>query len=404
MERSSEISILYREFLHTDFVEYAEDCLTLVRPVMLRCDCRQIGSYSAILPLMRAFAHRTTAIPGKNRVVSVSIGYKFPDADGADVSGRIPVVANGAQAQADPPAIATGAPFVAMRGRAPPEQPSMNDAICATLRCDFSAPCHNSVVVIDPANNVGGARRTAAQRFIDFRLNVAYPPHAVGRYGIRSRYLRVLTSVPGLAFRTGGKIARASGQRHGSGHFGSSRLLAELRAGCAARDRCRVGRPAAPWRSVGCARQGEATGLGTGHKKPGPLDTSPRLSEWGGKGSLTRSWALRRNPASRRLARMRLPLRRTKKEIMANTASARKRIRQTITRTARNHARKSRMRTFVRKVEAAIATGDKTAAADAFRVAQPEMQRASGKGVVHPNTIARKLSRLSARIKDLSPG
>jgi len=377
MERSSEISILYREFLHTDFVEYAEDCLTLVRPVMLRCDCRQIGSYSAILPLMRAFAHRTTAIPGKNRVVSVSIGYKFPDADGADVSGRIPVVANGAQAQADPPAIATGAPFVAMRGRAPPEQPSMNDAICATLRCDFSAPCHNSVVVIDPANNVGGARRTAAQRFIDFRLNVAYPPHAVGRYGIRSRYLRV---------------------------FGSSRLLAELRAGCAARDRCRVGRPAAPWRSVGCARQGEATGLGTGHKKPGPLDTSPRLSEWGGKGSLTRSWALRRNPASRRLARMRLPLRRTKKEIMANTASARKRIRQTITRTARNHARKSRMRTFVRKVEAAIATGDKTAAADAFRVAQPEMQRASGKGVVHPNTIARKLSRLSARIKDLSPG
>jgi small subunit ribosomal protein S20 len=89
---------------------------------------------------------------------------------------------------------------------------------------------------------------------------------------------------------------------------------------------------------------------------------------------------------------------------MANTASARKRIRQTLTRTARNHARKSRMRTFVRKVEAAIASGDKAAAADALRVAQPEMQRASGKGVVHANTVARKLSRLSARIKELSPG
>ena len=62
------------------------------------------------------------------------------------------------------------------------------------------------------------------------------------------------------------------------------------------------------------------------------------------------------------------------------------------------------MRTFVRKVEAAIATGDKTAAVDALRVAQPEMQRASGKGVVHANTVARKLSRLSARIKQLSPG
>jgi len=88
---------------------------------------------------------------------------------------------------------------------------------------------------------------------------------------------------------------------------------------------------------------------------------------------------------------------------MANTASARKRIRQTVTRTARNQARKSRMRTFVKKVETAIATGDKTAANDALRAAQPEMQRASGKGVIHSNTIARKLSRLSARIKAL-PG
>jgi small subunit ribosomal protein S20 len=60
------------------------------------------------------------------------------------------------------------------------------------------------------------------------------------------------------------------------------------------------------------------------------------------------------------------------------------------------------MRTFVKKVEAAIALGDKTTAADALRVAQPEMQRASGKGVVHANTVARKLSRLSARIKALA--
>jgi small subunit ribosomal protein S20 len=87
---------------------------------------------------------------------------------------------------------------------------------------------------------------------------------------------------------------------------------------------------------------------------------------------------------------------------MANNASARKRIRQTITRTARNHARKSRMRTFVKKVEDAISSGDKTAAAGALRAAQPEMQRAVGKGVVKLNTVARKLSRLSARIKALT--
>jgi small subunit ribosomal protein S20 len=86
---------------------------------------------------------------------------------------------------------------------------------------------------------------------------------------------------------------------------------------------------------------------------------------------------------------------------MANTASAQKRIRQTIVRTARNHARKSRMRTFVKKVELAIAGGDKAAAAKALRAAQPEMQRAATKGVIHANTVARRLSRLSARIKAL---
>jgi small subunit ribosomal protein S20 len=89
---------------------------------------------------------------------------------------------------------------------------------------------------------------------------------------------------------------------------------------------------------------------------------------------------------------------------MANTASARKRNRQTKRRTERNQSRKSRMRTFVKKVEAAIAGGDKEAAGQALRAAQPEMQRAAGKGVTHPNTIARKLSRLSARIKALATG
>lgn len=87
---------------------------------------------------------------------------------------------------------------------------------------------------------------------------------------------------------------------------------------------------------------------------------------------------------------------------MANNPSARKRIRQTLKRTARNQARKSRMRTFVKKVEAAIASGDKGAAAEALREAQPEMQRAATKGVVHSNMVARKLSRLSARVKALA--
>lgn len=87
---------------------------------------------------------------------------------------------------------------------------------------------------------------------------------------------------------------------------------------------------------------------------------------------------------------------------MANTASARKRIRQTAKRTERNQARKSRMRTFVKKVEVACASGDKEAAAEALKSAQPEMHRAATKGVIHKNTVARKLSRLAARVKALT--
>jgi small subunit ribosomal protein S20 len=62
------------------------------------------------------------------------------------------------------------------------------------------------------------------------------------------------------------------------------------------------------------------------------------------------------------------------------------------------------MRTFIKKVETAIAGGDPQVAGDALRAAQPEMQRAAGKGVVHRNTVARKLSRLSAQIKSLATG
>ena len=86
---------------------------------------------------------------------------------------------------------------------------------------------------------------------------------------------------------------------------------------------------------------------------------------------------------------------------MANTRSAKKMVRKIATRTAVNTARRSRMRTFVRRVEEAIEAGDKDAAQTAFRAAQPEIMRAAGKGLIHKNTSARKVSRLSKRIKSL---
>lgn len=86
---------------------------------------------------------------------------------------------------------------------------------------------------------------------------------------------------------------------------------------------------------------------------------------------------------------------------MANHKSAEKRIRQTERRTALNRSRVSRIRTFLKKVEVAIASGDKAAATAAFLAAQPELDRGATKGVLHKNTVARKLSRLSGRIKAL---
>ncbi len=86
---------------------------------------------------------------------------------------------------------------------------------------------------------------------------------------------------------------------------------------------------------------------------------------------------------------------------MATHKSAEKRIRQTEKRTAINRARKSRVRTFVKKVETAIAGGDKEAAQTALREAQPELHRAVSKGVLHRNTASRKLSRLAIRINAL---
>jgi small subunit ribosomal protein S20 len=86
---------------------------------------------------------------------------------------------------------------------------------------------------------------------------------------------------------------------------------------------------------------------------------------------------------------------------MANHKSAEKRIRQAAKRTVINRARVSRVRTFVKKVETAIASGDKETARSAFRLAQPELHRAITKGVLHRNTVSRKLSRLAARINAL---
>ena len=87
---------------------------------------------------------------------------------------------------------------------------------------------------------------------------------------------------------------------------------------------------------------------------------------------------------------------------MANTKSARKAARQTIRRTAVNKSRRSEMRTFVRKVEEALAAKDAKAAAEALSEAAPRLSRAAQKGIVHKNAASRKISRLAKRVNALA--
>ena len=87
---------------------------------------------------------------------------------------------------------------------------------------------------------------------------------------------------------------------------------------------------------------------------------------------------------------------------MANTPQSKKRARQNERRKMINKSRRSRIRTFVRKVEEAIASGDASVASEALRNVQPELARGVTKGVLHKNTVARKMSRLASRVKAIS--
>ncbi len=86
---------------------------------------------------------------------------------------------------------------------------------------------------------------------------------------------------------------------------------------------------------------------------------------------------------------------------MANTLQSKKRIRRNEKRTVINTNRRSRIRTFIKKVENALESGDKAAATEAFKAAEPEIKRGVSKGVLHKNTASRKISRLAKRVNAL---
>ena len=157
--RLADITILYKEFPHTDVVDRAEDLLTLVlktirkqiKPTQAMYDCRQIGSYPTTLPLMRAFVDRMMAMEGKDGILSISIAHCFPYADVPEMTGRILVITDGNKPQADQLATAIGEEFVSMRGRTAPDYLEVDAGITAGLASNAFP-----VVMADPADNAGG--------------------------------------------------------------------------------------------------------------------------------------------------------------------------------------------------------------------------------------------------------
>lgn len=161
--KAADITILYKEFPHTDVVERAEEVLDLVlrtvrgqvKPVTSLYDCRQIGSYPTTQPLMRAFVDKVKAMEGKDGILSISIGHCFPYADVAELTGRILVITDNDKATADRVATALGEEFIGMRGRSAPPYETVEGGVA-------SARGHNGmpVVIADPADNAGGGAPT----------------------------------------------------------------------------------------------------------------------------------------------------------------------------------------------------------------------------------------------------
>ncbi len=215
--RLADITILYKEFPHTDVAERAEDLLTLVlrtirkeiKPVTALYDCRQIGSYPTTLPLMRAFVDKTAAMEGKDGVLSISIGHCFPYADVAELSGRILVITDNDKEKADRLASEIGEEFVTMRGRTAPEYQAVDDGITAALAFNGSP-----VVMADPADNAGGGapsdNTTILRRLIERKVESAALGPIWDPIAVRLCFDAGLDA--SFPLRLGGKIGPTSGQ------------------------------------------------------------------------------------------------------------------------------------------------------------------------------------------------
>jgi microcystin degradation protein MlrC len=214
---AADITILYKEFPHTDVSERAEEVLTLVlrtlrgevTPVTSVYDCRQIASYPTTQPLMRAFVDKVKAMEGKDGILSISIAHCFPYADVEELTGRILVITDNDKAKADAVATALGEEFVGMRGKTAPPYETVEGGI-ATARGHNAGP----VVVADPADNAGGGaptdNTTILRHLIETKAESAALAPIWDPIAVRLCFDAGLGATFPLRF--GGKIAPSSGQ------------------------------------------------------------------------------------------------------------------------------------------------------------------------------------------------
>jgi microcystin degradation protein MlrC len=215
--KAADITILYKEFPHTDVSERAEEVLTLVlatlrgevKPVTSVYDCRQIGSYPTTQPLMRAFVDKIKAMEGKDGILSISIAHCFPYADVEELTGRILVITDNDKAKADAVATAIGEEFVSMRGKTAPPYETVEGGV-------RSARSHNGapVIVADPADNAGGGaptdNTTILRHLIESGADSAALAPIWDPIAVRLCFDAGLGAT--LPLRFGGKIATTSGQ------------------------------------------------------------------------------------------------------------------------------------------------------------------------------------------------
>jgi microcystin degradation protein MlrC len=156
---NADVSVCFKEFPHTDFVERAEEMVDIViravkgevRPVTSVFDCRMIGSFPTTIQPMRGFVDRIKGLEGRDGVLSISVVHCFPYADVPEIGAKIVVVTDDRKDAGDKLAAELGREFVTMRGKTLPAYHTIDGAIDKAL-----AAARGPVVIADPSDNAGG--------------------------------------------------------------------------------------------------------------------------------------------------------------------------------------------------------------------------------------------------------